>query len=147
MVNTIFHYASHLKFVFICWGCLLVYIEMFNPTEHYVDQVGMGLLLCGLGMSFEGLRDDKRAGKLNKKIYQKEKLTKTFLVIWTTMFFLEAILGLYFIFLSQEQQLGYGILTFAVGGINLMKMEYNRFCLHRKKQELITSDGNTLAPE
>lgn len=147
MVNKIFHYVSYFRIVLIIWGCCYAYPEIFFPTANMAENIRTGLLLCGLGMSFDTMKDDTKTRKQAKDFYKNEKLIKNMLIFWSTMFLLVILLSFVFIFAIKEINLGYGILAFGVGGVSLMKTEYNRFNLHRNKRKESTSDTDEVVPE
>ena len=135
MVKSFFHYISFFRFFLIGWGCWIVYPQIFNPTDTFLSDLGLGLLLCGLGMNLDSLRDDSRINRIDRKFYRNEKFTKIVLVLSSVMFLFVCLFSFYMIFAVELPQVGYGILAFGAGGISLMKSEYDRFNIYRNKKE------------
>ena len=132
MINTILHYLSFLKHAFYLWGTYLVYKEAFQSSQNHLEDLSLGLLLFGLGMSLEGLQDERKIGKIRTMLFKRKIATRIYLLGSTCIFIIDILFALNTILNLHNPQLGGGVLAFGIGGISLIKMEYNRYSLFRE---------------
>lgn len=129
------HWVSHLKFPF---GALGIYFQaramFFTQGPALIDALSSALLMYGIAMSFEGLRDgDDVSEKHRRALLEKPRLFQaTIAVVFTGGLFSIAV-GCSQFFLSKDRELAWAITTFGLGMIALGRQQYDQFVSVRSK--------------
>ncbi len=156
MINRVFHYLSYLRFVMYMWGSYIAFPELFNQSENIISNIGFGLFLFGIGLSLEGFKKSDDFTKMEIKRFANPKLTKRVLLISFLMYCFAILTGVLFFnvgniysnasseFISKFKELGYGSLALGIGGITIVKEQYNRLnaFLKEKSKEIDVSKSN-----
>ena len=128
-IGRIFHLISLAKFAFYLTGTY--YMVRTFVTYHpdtFPENVSFTLLLYGFAMTLEGLRDNGAVPEKQRESYQKRAgAWATYLLISIFGFAWVPLFGLYMMFVIKDVQQGVAIIAFGIGGLSLMRQEYERF--------------------
>jgi hypothetical protein len=128
-MGRLLHRISYLKIAFYLLAIFFQVQAMFLSSEMtFTKNLNSMLLMYGIAMSFESLRDNDILSEEERRWY----LTKPNLWIGVIglMFgggLLAMVIGCLQFFLTQEYELGWGITTFGLGVIALGRQQYDQF--------------------
>jgi hypothetical protein len=125
-LGVILHRLSYLKVLFYLLGFYYLFMEYFGSQKHFLHNVCSSLFMFGLAMLMEALRDNELAAK--RKYAKKKANLETHQVIVTcaiVMFSFVVLQGLFFLYYLGEKFVGEAILTFGIGGLAFLRLEYD----------------------
>lgn len=100
----------------------------FSRGAAFTKNLNSMLLMYGIAMSFEGLRDnDALSEKERRRYLAKPKLWVWVLALLFGGGLMAMAIGCLQFFLTQEYDLGWGITTFGLGIISLGRQQYDQF--------------------
>ncbi len=146
-LGSVLHRISYLKVAFYLLALFFqVQAMFFSQGAAFTKNLNSMLLMYGIAMSFEGLRN-------NDALSQKERhwyLANPKILVWVlAMLFVGGLfamaVGFLEFFLTQEYDLGWGITTFGLGMVALGRQQYDQFMAVLSKAEDDPSrDDNSL---
>jgi hypothetical protein len=128
-MGRLLHRISHLKIAFYLLALFFQFQAMFLSRDTaYVKNINSMLLMYGIAMSFESLRDNDILSEKERRWYLTKP--KQWVGIIALMFgggLIAMVIGCLQFFLNQEYELGWGITTFGLGVIALGRQQYDQF--------------------
>lgn len=129
-LGRVLHRLSYLKIGFYGLGFYYEFQTFFGSRERFVHHLCSMLLMFGLAMLLEALRDnelvaEKRSGKSVASLGKHQSMVAVAVVA----FVLVVLLGLFCLYYVGDKFQGEAILTFGIGGLALFRLEYD--CLTR----------------
>jgi magnesium-transporting ATPase (P-type) len=140
------HRISYLKIAFYLLGMFFQVQAMFFSREMiFLKNLNSMLLMYGIAMSFESLRDNDALSEGERRSYlTKSKLWAWFLALLFAGGLFAMAVGCLQFFLTRDYELGWGITTFGLGMIALGRQQYDQFTAVLSKAELaIPPDGDS----
>ena len=145
-VNQFFHYISYLQYPFM----LVALFYAFKPILGFdfaslelsdlLGGVNNMLVFMGLSVSFSSLQDTtKTQNEVSRKVWEDPKKGKIFIAMITTVTFICITVGLLGYFVLHDtglRELSFGLTTFGVGLIGLLKAAIEMFENHRLDKNL-----------
>lgn len=130
-IGRILHILSFAKFGFYLAGTgYMVRTFTADDPAVFADRLSFTLLLYGFAMSLEGLRNNTAVPEKLRASYRKRaRRWATYLLVSIFMFAWVPLFGLYMLFYIKDVQQGVAIIAFGIGGLCLMRQEYERFHL------------------
>jgi len=128
-LGRVLHRISYLKIAFYLLALFFQVQAMFFSREaDFVKNLNSMLLMYGIAMSFESLRDNEVLTDGERRWY----LTKPRAWVWVLALLFGGGLfamgsGCLQFFLTQEYELGWGITTFGLGIIALGRQQYDQY--------------------
>ena len=122
------HAVSHLRYLFWILAIYFQFKTMFLSTgQILLDNLNKTLLMYGIVMSFEGLRDSKTISQKKREEYRSHQTAFrwTIAVIFAGGLFSIAV-GCYLFFLAYNNDLGWAITVFGLGMLALARQQYDR---------------------
>lgn len=128
-LGRLLHTLGHLRIPFFALAVFFQFKTMFFSTgKPFLDNLNITLLMYGIAMSFEGLRDN---GAISEKA-RREWLAHQ--KAWRWMIAAVFLGGLFSMavgcsqfFLTDNRELGWGITTFGLGMIALGRQRYDQY--------------------
>jgi len=142
------HRISHIKIAFYLLALFFqVQAMFFSRGPAFLKNLNSMLLMYGIAMSFESLRDNDKVTDGERRWY----LTRPNLWMGILFFMLGGgliamAIGFLQFFLNQEYELGWGITTFGLGVIALGRQQYDQFMAVLSKAEDSTT-ANLSSPD
>ena len=128
-IGRIFHLISLAKFAFYITGTyyMIRSFVTYHP-DTFPENVSFTLLLYGFAMTLEGLRDNGVVPEKQRESFRKRAgAWGTYLLVAIFGFAWVPLFGLYMMFYIKDVQQGVAIIAFGIGGLSLMRQEYERF--------------------
>jgi len=128
-IGRIFHLVSYAKLGFYLAGTYYMVrgFITYNP-ETFPENVSFTLLLYGFAMTLEGLRDNSVLPETTRlRFLKKPGHWATYLLVSIFAFAWVPLFGLFMLFYVKDEQQGVAIIAFGIGGLSLMRQEYERF--------------------
>ena len=128
-IRRLFHMLSFAEYGFYLAGAYYMVRAFitYNP-ETFPDNVSFTLLLYGFAMSLGGLRDNSfLSEKTRMKLLKDPEKRATYLLVSIFAFAWVPLFGLFMLFVVKDEQQGVAIIAFGIGGLSLMRQEYERF--------------------
>jgi hypothetical protein len=128
-MGRLLHRISHLKIAFYLLAIFFQFQTMFfSRGMAFTKNLNSMLLMYGIAMSFESLRDNDVLSEGERRWYlTKPKQWIGFLVLMFGGGLIAMVIGCLQFFLTQEYELGWGITTFGLGVIALGRQQYDQF--------------------
>lgn len=126
MLENLFHKVSYVKFVFYIWGGIVYWPEIIVKSENFFSNLGFGLFLFGIAMCFEGFMDETKFTRLEMKLFKRTRLFNNLFLVFLFIAIFIVFFGLYVILETDLRDFGYGIISFAIGNISIIKQTFNR---------------------
>jgi magnesium-transporting ATPase (P-type) len=132
-----FHYLSYLQYPFMLIALFYCYRPViFQNMEMIWEDINIGLVFMGLGISFSTLQDTtKTQNKLSRKIFENAKYSKIFLFVlgFQILFFIT--LGMFGVFNTNIlilSNLAFGFISIGIGMVGMLKSAIEMAENHRK---------------
>ena len=128
-LGRLLHRISYLKFLFWALGFYFQFKTMFLSTgETFLDDLNKTLLMYGIAMSLEGLRDNGSiSDKERRECRSRQKLWRWMVAGVFAGGLYSLAVGVSQFFLSSNRELGWAITAFGLGMICLGRQRYDRF--------------------
>lgn len=128
-MGRLLHRISHLKIAFYLLAIFFQFQAMFlSRGTAFTKNLNSMLLMYGIAMSFESLRDNDILSEGERRWYlTKPKLWIGVLALMFGGGLIAMVIGCLQFFLAQEYELGWGITTFGLGVIALGRQQYDQF--------------------
>jgi hypothetical protein len=122
------HRLSYLKIAFYLLGVFFqVQAMFFSQGATFPKRLNSMLLMYGIAMSFESLRDNDALSDGERRLYlTKPKLWAWILALMFVGGLLAMAVGCLQFLLTQNYELGWGITTFGLGMIALGRQQYDQ---------------------
>jgi len=124
MIFKIFHYISFIKYPVMLLALFCVYRPAFNDQIDPVVALNTGLILMGVGLGLDSLKDYKKLNWLDRQVFHRPKIARVYLAILGILIFSFIILGVFEYFSTQEsklKELSIGMIVFGIGAIGFLK--------------------------
>ncbi len=131
------HYLSFLKLAFYALGLYYQLQAMIiGSREKFVHNLYSMLLMYGLAMLLEALRDNEEVARSRRGGRpQWTAWWQRTIAVATGLFLFAVLLGAYFLFVAGDRLQGDAIVVFGVGGLALMRLEYDCLGLARANEK------------
>jgi uncharacterized membrane protein len=128
-LGQLLHRLSYLKIIFYLLGIFFqVRAMFFSQGTSFPKNLNSMLLMYGIAMSFEGLRDNDALSDGERRSYlAKPKIWGRILALTFVGGLFAMVVGCLQFFLTQNYELGWGITTFGLGMIALGRQQYDQF--------------------
>ncbi|MEQ9402972.1 MAG: hypothetical protein RIM99_05260 [Cyclobacteriaceae bacterium] len=155
MSDKLFNYISYLGYVAFIWGGVVAFPEIINQSENIISNIGFGLFLFGIGLSLIGFKTQSEFTASESRHFSNEKTARRVILILSFVLAFPVFIGAFFLsfsfffptmspeVISQFRELGYGSLSFGIGGIAMSKAQFDRFSAfldESKKQDPALGD-------
>lgn len=128
-LGRLLHRISHLKIAFYLFALFFqVQTMFFSRGSAFPKGLNSMLLMYGIAMSFESLRDNDVLSEKERRWYLDNP--KVWVGVLALLFgggLIAMAVGCLQFFLTQEYDLGWGITTFGLGIIALGRQQYDQF--------------------
>lgn len=124
MIFKIFHYLSFIKYPIMALALYFVYQPVFNDQINVVAGLNKGMILMGVGLGLDSLKDYKKLNWLDRQVFHRPNLAKVYLTVMGLIIFSFIILGIKEYFSSQDskiKELSLGMIVFGIGAIGFLK--------------------------
>lgn len=139
-LGRLLHGVSHVKYPFLAFGIYFQARAMFFTSgPALVDALSTTLLLYGIAMSFEGLRDNNAISEKHRRALLDRPSLFQFTI--GLLFFggLFAIgVGCSQFFLSRNRDLAWAITTFGLGMVALGRQQYDQYLSAHEASALLS---------
>jgi hypothetical protein len=128
-LGRLLHALSHVKFLFWALGAFFQFKTMFLSTGRpFLDNLNRTLLMYGIAMALEGLRDNERMSEKGRRECLTHQAMWRWMIagIFTGGLFSMAV-GCAQFFLTDNRELGWAITTFGLGMVALGRQRYDQF--------------------
>jgi len=147
-LGEVLHYLSYLKLAFYGAG---VYYQLqsmfFGSREDFAHNLSSTMLMYGLAMLLEALRDNESVARKRGGAPRNVVLMKGVIVCAVPLFLFATLVGIYMLFRVGDRYLGESIIAFGVGGLALMRLEYDCINLAQAPLEAPAPTPPTLPAE
>jgi hypothetical protein len=128
-LGQLLHRISYIKIAFYLLGIYFQFRAMFFSHETaFLNNINSMLLMYGIAMSFESLRDNDALTDGERRSYlARPGLWAWFLALLFGGGLISMAIGCMQFFLAKELDLGWGITTFGLGIIALGRQQYDQF--------------------
>jgi len=128
-LGRVLHRISYLKIAFYLLALFFqVQTMLFSSGTAFLKNFNSMLLIYGIAMSFESLRDNDVLSERERRWFlSKSKLWVWVLALLFSGGLIAMAIGCLQFFLTQEYDLGWGITTFGLGIIALGRQQYDQF--------------------
>jgi hypothetical protein len=128
-LGRLLHAVSHIKYLFWALGVFFQARAMiFTNGPAMLDALSTTLLLYGIAMSLEGLRDNKDISEKHRRFLLDRPSLFLFTMSLVFVGGLFAIgVGCSQFFLSQNRDLAWAIVTFGLGMVALGRQQYDQY--------------------
>lgn len=119
-----FHYLSFVKYPILVIGLYFVYQPLLSEHSNLLDSYNNGLILLGLGIGLDSLKDYKKLTWLDKKVYHKPHVAKYYFCALGAIILTFIALGIYGYFSTDQnalKELSIGFVIFGIGAIGILK--------------------------
>ncbi|MEM6686602.1 MAG: hypothetical protein AAF617_12545, partial [Bacteroidota bacterium] len=123
-VIRIFHYISFIKYPILIMAVYYMYKPYFTDGVNKLESYNTGLIIFGVAMAFESLKDHKRLTWLDKKVFHKPKIAIYYFIILGCMIITIIAMGCVGYFSAKEgilKEVGMGLIVTGIGTIGLLK--------------------------
>jgi hypothetical protein len=123
-VFQLFHYLSHLKYPLLLFGLYLIYQPLLSDAALTLDDINSVLIIFGVALSLDSLKDYKKLNWLDKKVYHHPKRAKVYFLVFGSLLLLLVFSGLYSYFFSSpgpQKDLSIGLMVFGIGCFGMLK--------------------------
>jgi uncharacterized membrane protein YidH (DUF202 family) len=123
-VIKIFHYISFIKYPILIVAVYYMYKPFFNNHENLLESYNTGLIVFGIAMAFESLKDYNRLTWLDKKVFHKPKVAKYYFIFLGLLILFIIIMGCVGYFSAKEsilKEIGIGLIVTGIGTLGLLK--------------------------
>jgi hypothetical protein len=130
-LGTILHGMSYLKLAFYAVGLYFQLQAMvFGSRAAFEHNFYSCLLMYGLAMLMEALRDNEKVARIRFE-GKRSRIGKMQWVVaaFSPVFALVVGQGLFMLYRMGDKFLGEAIIVFGIGGLALMRLEYDCICL------------------
>lgn len=120
----IFHYVSFIKYPILLLGIYFVYKPILFEKADLLSNTNTGLVLMGLGIGIDSLKDYGKLTWLDKKVLHKPKIAKFYFIVLGICILGIIILGMLGYFSTKEntlKELSIGFIVFGIGAIGFLK--------------------------
>jgi hypothetical protein len=144
------HRLSYLKVGFYLLGLYYQFHVFFGSRADFVHNQCSSLLMYGLGMLLEALRDNELTAEHFVKKNTDLGRLQWVVAIAAGAFLLAVLQGLVFLYYLHDKFQGEAIVTFGIGGLAVMRLQYD--CLNhalslRERAETASSIPVEVSPE
>ncbi|TNE72615.1 hypothetical protein EP331_06765 [bacterium] len=118
------HLVSYSKFVFFIIALVYIYLPLFNKEVNHLENVGIGLIFLGIGLSLDSLRDQNVVDRFSKKIYKKPSVVISIVSVLLVIFVVTLGLSLYALITTESdsiRNIAVGLLCTCLGGISMVR--------------------------
>ncbi|MCX6564917.1 MAG: hypothetical protein NTW38_00585 [Candidatus Aminicenantes bacterium] len=149
-IINIFHYLSHARWIFFIWAMFLIFTEYFNPSPHFLSNVGLAIFLMGLFLGFWGFSDIEKLSKREKKEFANPKgmkgirIIRIFILIVAGYVFIQ---GIYFMNIKsihpsikeniavEFKTVGYHCFALGFGFLCYLKLMFDKYKYYKSLPE------------
>lgn len=124
MIFRVFHYISFIKYPILLLALFFAYRPIFNEQVEAVAQLNTSLILMGLGLGLDSLKDYTKLNWLDRQVFHRPKAAKVYLIILALIIFSIIILGVTEYFSTTDsklKELSIGMIVFGIGAIGFLK--------------------------
>ena len=123
VLNT-FHLISHIKYPLLILALYFLYRTILFDAEPSLEDINTALILMGIGISLDSLKDYGKLNWLDKKVLHRPKRAKIYLLALGLLLLFVIMFGAYGYFFVQEgpiKELSIGMIVFAIGCLGMLK--------------------------
>ena len=123
-VIKVFHYFSYIKYPILIIGIYYFYKPFFSENSNLLEDYNYGLILLGLGMGLDSLKDYGKLTWLDKKVYHNPKIAKYYFSVLGLVILSVIISGIIGYFSTEQnalKELSIGFIIFGIGTIGILK--------------------------
>ncbi len=124
MIFKVFHYVSFIKYPIMILALYFLYRPILNDQLDMVEGFNTGLILMGVGLGLDSLKDYKKLNWLDRQVFHRPKFAKVYLAVLGVIIFSLILLGLKEYFSTHDtktKDLSIGIIVFGIGAIGFLK--------------------------
>lgn len=120
----LFHYVSFIKYPILLLGVYFVYKPILFEEADFLTNTNKGLILAGLGIGLDSLKDYNKLNWIDKKVLHKPKIAKYYFIILGLLIAACILMGMFAYFSTNEnpiKELSIGFIVFGIGTIGFLK--------------------------